>query len=123
MSIREQIFAAQDIPSEMVKVPEWNLTIEVRGMSGADRTRIIELAGLTTAGGGLNLQVVYPEIVIATSHDPETGEKVFASDDRDALMSKSAIAVDRVAMVGMKLSGFTEEAQVTAGKQFPEESA
>ena len=122
MSLREQIFAAKDIPSEMVVVPEWDLTIEVRGMSGADRTRIIELAGLSNAGG-LNLQVVYPEIVIATAHDPETGEKVFTTDDRDALMSKSAIAVDRVAMVGMKLSGFTEEAQVTAGKQFPEESA
>lgn len=123
MSLREQIFAAQDIPSEMVEVPEWKSTIEVRGMSGADRTRIIELAGIAATGGGLNLQVVYPEIVIATAHDPETGEKVFEYDDRDALMSKSAIAVDRIALVGMKLSGFTEETQTAAGKQFPEESA
>lgn len=122
MSLREQIFSAKDIPSEMVEIPEWECSVEVRGMSGADRTRIIEIAG-SANNGGLNLQVVYPEIVIATAHDPETGEKVFSVDDRDALMSKSAIAVDRLALVGMKLSGFTEEAQVNSGKQFPEESA
>jgi len=118
MSLREKIFSAKDIPSEMVEVPEWGISVEVRGMSGADRTRILELAGLVD--GSVNLQVVYPEIVIATAHDPETGEKVFEYGDRDALMSKSAVAIDRLAMIGMKLSGFTEESQVNAGKQFPQ---
>lgn len=121
MSLRDKIFEAKDIPSELVRVPEWDIIVEVRGMSGADRTRILDLAGVADTGG-VNLQVVYPEIVIATAHDPETGEKVFEYGDRDALMSKSAIAVDRLAIVGMKLSGFTEESQVDAGKQFPEET-
>jgi hypothetical protein len=121
MSLRDKIFSAQDIPSELVEVPEWGLTVEVRGMSGADRTRIIEIANIQN--GNVDLQALYPEIVIATAHDPETGMRVFEADDRTALMSKSAIAVDRLALAGMALSGFTEQAQAAAGKQFPDESA
>lgn len=98
----------------MVEVPEWGVTVEVRGMNGAERTRIMDLA----MGGGdrLELQMVYPEIVIATSFDPESGQQIFAPSDRDALLSKAAKPLDTLAMVGMRLSGFTQEASDAAGK-------
>jgi hypothetical protein len=115
VSIRETIFAAQDIPSEIVTVPEWNVDIEVRGMTGAERTRILEQA-VDQNTGGINLQVVYPEIVIATSFDPETGERVFEAGDRDAILSKSGVAIDRVASPGMRLSGFSDGAADAAGE-------
>lgn len=114
MSLRDQILNTQDIPKESVTVPEWGVTIEMRGMTGAERTRIMDLA--MDAGGELNLQSIYPEIVISTAFDPETGEKVFEPADRDALLSKSANALDRVALVGMRLSGFTQESADAAGK-------
>lgn len=114
MSIRDQILNTQDIPKESVTVPEWGVTLEMRGMTGAERTRIMDLA--MDAGGQLNLQSIYPEIVISTCFDAETGEKIFAPEDRDALLSKSANALDRVALVGMRLSGFTQEAADDAGK-------
>lgn len=114
MSLRDQILNIQDIPKEEVKVPEWGVTLEMRGMTGAERTRIMDLA--MDAGGTLNLQSIYPEIVISTAFDPETGVKVFEPSDRDALLSKSANALDRVALVGMRLSGFTQEAADEAGK-------
>lgn len=114
MSLRDQIFAIQDIPSEMVEVPEWGVKIEVRGMTGAERTRIMDLA--LDNKGGMNLQFVYPEIVIATAFDPETGTQVFTPNDRGTLLSKSATALDRLAGVGMRLSGFTEEASDEKGK-------
>ena len=72
MSLRDQILNSNDIPRELVKVKEWNIEIEVRGMTGAERTRILDLA---QAGDGMNLQMVYPEIVISTAFDAETGEK------------------------------------------------
>lgn len=112
--LRDQILQAQDIPSEMVEVPEWGVLVEVRGMTGAERTRIMDLA--MDGGGELKLQTVYPEIVIATSFDPEGGQQIFAPADRDALLSKSANALDRLAMVGMRLSGFTQEAADAVGK-------
>ena len=114
MSIRDLILAAQDIPSESVDVPEWGVKVEVRGMTGAERTRIMDKAVGQT--GDVNLQCVYPEIVIATSFDPESGEQIFSPNDRDALLAKSANALDRLASVGMRLSGFTQESADVAGK-------
>jgi len=114
VSIRDQILAKQDIPSEMVDVPEWGVKVEVRGMTGAERTRIMDKA--TQNAGDVNLQFVYPEIVIATAFDPESGEQVFKPNDRDALLAKSATALDRIAAVGMRLSGFTAESANDMGK-------
>ena len=116
MSIRDQILAAEDIPSEKVTVPEWGVTVDVRGMTGAERTRIMDKA--TQNAGDVNLQFVYPEIVIATAFDPESGEQVFKPSDRDALLAKSATALDRIAAVGMRLSGFTAESADDMGKDF-----
>lgn len=121
VSIRELIFSKHDIPTEQVEVPEWGITLEVRGMTGEDRIRIIARA-TDTETGMANLQMVYPEIVIACTYDPETGERVFEDGDRDALMSKSAQAIDRLANPGMTLSGLTKEAQDAQAADFPEES-
>jgi hypothetical protein len=114
VSLRDQILAAEDIPSEKVTVPEWGVTVDVRGMTGAERTRIMDKA--VDQQGGINLQFVYPEIVIATSFDNETGEQIFKPSDRDTLLSKSAVALDRLAQVGMRLSGFTQDSADEAGK-------
>lgn len=114
MSIREQILALNDIPSELVEISEWGVKVEVRGMTGAERTRIMDMA--TKNSGDFNLQFVYPEIVIATSFDAETGEQIFKPADRDALLAKSANALDKLATVGMRLSGFTAESADSAGK-------
>jgi hypothetical protein len=114
VSLRDQILAAEDIPSEKVQIPEWGVTIEVRGMTGAERTRIMDKA--VDQQGGVNLQFVYPEIVIATSFDDVTGEQIFKPSDRDTLLTKSAVALDRLAQVGMRLSGFTQESADEAGK-------
>lgn len=117
MSLRDQILNSNDIPRELVKVKEWNIEIEVRGMTGAERTRILDLA---QGDGGMNLQMVYPEIVISTAFDAETGEKIFSPEDRTALLSKSANALDALATVGMRLSGFLAETQNDLGKDSSE---
>jgi len=114
VSIRDLILTSQDIPSEIVDVPEWGVKVEVRGMTGASRTRIMDLA--VGSEGSVNLQFVYPEIVIATAYDGETGEAIFEPNDKEILLSKSAIAIDRIASVGMRLSGFTQESADEAGK-------
>lgn len=113
MSLRDQILNSNDIPKELVKVKEWNVEIEVRGMTGAERTRILDLA---QGDGGMNLQMVYPEIVISTAFDCLTGEKIFTPEDRTALLSKSASALDALATVGMRLSGFLAETSDDLGK-------
>ena len=118
MSLRDQILNSNDIPKELVKVKEWGIEIEVRGMTGAERTRILDIA--MGKDQDVNLQMVYPEIVIATSFDAETGEQIFTPADRTALLSKSANALDRLATVGMRLSGFTAETTEAMGKDSSE---
>jgi hypothetical protein len=117
VSLRDQILNSNDIPKELVKVKEWNTEIEVRGMTGAERTRILDLA---QDEKGMNLQMVYPEIVISTAFDPISGEKIFSPEDRTALLSKSANALDSLATVGMRLSGFLAETSNDLGKDSSE---
>ena len=113
----DDILAVEDISREMVDVPEWGFTFEVRSMTAGERTHIMDLA---QKAGEVDLSLVYPEIVIATTFNPESGEKVFSSEHRVALMTKNAAALDRLAKVGMKLSGMTEEAADKAGNDSSE---
>jgi len=122
VSLREKILAAEDIESEMVEVPEWGVTVEVRGMNGADRSRILEAAA-SSEDGKVSVGSMYGETVIASTYDPETGERVFTSSDFDSLMAKSASAIDRLATVGMRMSAMDKEATDEAKVTFPEESA
>jgi hypothetical protein len=102
VSLRDQILSSNDIP---------------KGMTGAERTRILDLA---QDEKGMNLQMVYPEIVISTAFDPVSGEKIFSPEDRTALLSKSANALDSLATVGMRLSGFLAETSNDLGKDSSE---
>jgi hypothetical protein len=106
MSLREKILAA----------------VEVRGMNGADRSRILEAAA-ASEDGKIGIGSMYVETVIASAYDPETGERIFTAADRDVLMSKSASAIDRIATVGMRLSAMDGKAADDAKVTFLEESA
>ena len=115
MSLRDQIFAIEDIRKEIVEIPEWgDVKIEVRSLTGGDRARILETG--VDAMGNVSLQRVYPEMVIASAFDPESGERVFDENDKDGLMAKNALAIDRLATVATRLSGLNEEAVDEAGK-------
>jgi hypothetical protein len=121
MSLRDQILAADDIVTEIVKVPEWGVDVEVRSMTGAERTRILDLA--MADDGEMNLQTVYPEVVIASAFEPPaegaargSGAQIFTPEDREALQQKNAVAVDRLAQVGLRLGGFTQESADAVGK-------
>lgn len=116
--LRSKILAANDIRSEVVEIPEWDVSVEVRSMTAADRARIIELAA--AEDGRVGVGAMYLETVLVSVYDPETGERLFGDADRDAVMGKSAAAIDRLATIGMRLSGIDTEAQENAKRQFPE---
>lgn len=114
MSLKDRILSAEDIPTEIVDVPEWGVKLLIKGMTGGDRSEMLSRA--IGDDGGVDLKSIYPDVVVITTHDPETGERIFSADDIPALMAKSGKAIDRVAIVGMRLSGFEEDAVDTAGK-------
>jgi hypothetical protein len=120
VSLRDQILSIDDIQIKMVEVPEWGVTVEVRGMNGADRQKILDAATAEdtpmTAGG------MFIDVILATSYDPETGERLFTEDDKGPLLTKNSKALDRLATAGYSLSGMAVDSVDEAGKQFPDES-
>ena len=102
---REQILAYKDIQSEVVKVPEWDGEVTVQGLSLAEKdnwTDCIMTDGKVTMKGATAL-------LCALCMRDEQGERMFSSDDMDALDKKSAAALDRVFQVAQRLSGIGQE--------------
>ena len=115
MSLRDKILAADDIGREIFTVPLWEVDVEVRTMTASERSKMLNSA--MDDNGNMDLEQLYPRILIATVFDPDTGEQVFTEDDVSALQNKSASAVEAVAQKSMALSGLTAEAVDEAGKE------
>jgi hypothetical protein len=114
VSLREKILSAPDIESEEVEVPEWDVTVEVRGMTAADRAVVFDAA--LANGGDIRASNLFADAVLLCAYDPESGERVFTEEDRVALMEKSPVALDRIAKVALRLSGMDAAAADDAGK-------
>jgi len=114
VSIRDRIIAVDDTQKEIVKIEEWGVEVEIRGMSGASRASISQDAAENN--GNINFMKMMPELVVQCCFDPETGEQVFEASDKDLVMSKSGAVLDRIVTVAMRLSGFGQNAVDEAGK-------
>lgn len=114
MSLRDRILSANDIATRIFHVSEWGVDLEIRTLSTLDRTRMIKAC--SDSEGNVDLEKMYPLLIIASAYDPETGEKVFEQSDMDAISDKSASAVERVAKVAMEMSGMNPNAIDAEGK-------
>jgi hypothetical protein len=115
MTLRDKILATEDIPSETVEIPEWNVTLKVKGMSAGDRVTLMQHA-YDQATGQVNMAAVYPDILVSCCFDPDSGELIFSDADKEAIMKKSSAAVEKIASVGLRLSGMGKDEQDAAGK-------
>lgn len=108
--LRAQILNADDVQREQVEVPEWGCTVEVRGMTGAQRANYLQAC--VDENGKPRFDRIYPEILIACTHFPadhvKAGEQIFEPTDREILNTKSAAATERIAKVAMRLSGIDD---------------
>lgn len=106
---KEAILQAQDLPTELVPVPEWGGEILVRGLTGAERDAfeqsIVEQRGKSTR---INLRNLRAKLVAMTVVD-EQGNRLFSDDEAEALGRKSAAALNRVFEVAQRLSGLRQE--------------
>ena len=99
---KEQILAAQDLPTEDVAVPEWGGSVRVRGMTGSERDawELLQLDDKKPADIRATL--------LAFTIVDEKGALVFQPEEISALGKKSAKALQRVFRVAQKLSRITE---------------
>lgn len=115
MNLRDKIFAAKDIPSENLHVPEWEVDLVIKGMTAGERVTLMQNA-YDVKTEQVNMSKVYPDVVVSCSYDPETDEPVFTNADKEALMNKSSAAIEKIADVGLRLSGIGKDQQDAAGK-------
>jgi hypothetical protein len=110
---RSAIMAIQDLPTEDVRIPEWEtgseqVWIRVRGLTGKERDKY-ELS--ITVGKGQNKEInarnARAKLVVMCVVD-EKGERLFSDDDVSWLGDKSAQALERIFDVARRLSGLSD---------------
>ena len=118
-ALRDKIFSADDITKELMEVPEWGVTVEIRSMTAAQRATLTE--GVSSADK-VDVSNMYAKTVIATVFDPETGLPVFTEKDREAILSKNGAVIERLATKALGSSGLSEKAVDKSQARFPKES-
>lgn len=108
--------AAQKLPTERVEVPEFGMTVYVRGMSGAERDAWEKTLLI---GRGKRREVdttnVRAKLVARTACD-ETGARVFTDADAEILGKSRVDILNRLFQAAQKLSGVTDEDVEELGK-------
>lgn len=114
MSLRDRILQSNDIQKSNLTVEQWGAELEIRTMTAVERSRLVSTC--TKPDGTVDMEKMYPLLLIAAVYDPETGEKVFTAEDMGALQDKSAAAIELVAQKVMEVSGMTAKAVDEEGK-------
>jgi hypothetical protein len=114
IDLRLAVFSADDIETDELFVDLWNVTFEIRSMTGGDRATL--MASFQKTDGTVDYHKMYPSLVIAGAYNPATGEPVFSAKDIDALNKKSGKALEQVARRVQDMSGMTQKTEDEAGK-------
>ncbi len=125
--LRAQIFAANDVPTELVTIPEWGVTVEVRGMTQAAKEQFIEQFGesaakakqVADAGGKVDAKEAnsFSMFLLTTFvFNPNTDDLVFNAGDIPEIRKKASKVIDLLVETAMRLSGIGQKAVDEAGK-------
>ena len=105
----------EDIPFEVVEVPEWGGAVRVRGLTAAERDRYeASLVKLSKRGDVQQTSENAKGRLAALGICDERGGRIFSDDDARSLGDKSAKALSRVCDVIARLSGMDRDALETA---------
>ena len=98
---RSDILPKNDRPLISVDVPEWGGAVFVRSMSGHDRDSLE--SGMIELDGSRNMENFRGRLAVRVVCD-ESGERIFADEDADAVGKKSAAALDRIVSAAAPLN-------------------
>jgi len=110
---REAILKTDDLPRELVQVPEWGGDVYVSTLNGTQRDAFEQ--SMQGKKNKLNLDNVRARFAVLTLVD-DKGVRLFSDADAKVLGEKSAAALDRVFAVAQRLNGFSsQDAEDLAG--------
>lgn len=110
---RAQILGLAELRREDVDVPEWNATVTIRELTGAERDEYETWMLKARAAEGGFPPNVRARLVVMCALD-EGGQPLFAEADVTALGAKSGRALDRLWNAARRLSGMGGEAEAEA---------
>jgi hypothetical protein len=108
-ALRLAIRECDDIKREIMPVPEWKQTMEIRGLTTGERGDVFDRARTDATGEHTDPRLLFPLVMIAACYVPETNEKLFEDGDIDWLVQKSAGVTARIASAILRLSGLRPE--------------
>jgi hypothetical protein len=104
MATKEEILGCNDSKIEPLDIPEWNMRVYIKTMSGTERDSfdrmVLEGRGPDKTA---NIRNFRAKIAVCCICD-ETGNRLFKDTDVEALGGKSSIALDRIAEAASKLN-------------------
>ncbi len=112
MSIRDKIIKADDLGSEIVPVSEWDVKIEVRAKTVDQQYELLDKC--RKPNGDIDGKLLAVETILATSYDPDSGERVFEDADRDMLRGKNSSAFQTLLAAANKAAGLDTEDDVVS---------
>lgn len=107
---REQILESSDLTDDEVEVPEWGGTVKVRGFTKRQQRQFVKDA---TVDGKVDEDRYEVLTFIHGVTEPK-----FSAEDYEALLDKSATAMNRVLLAIARLSGADPTAVREAEKAF-----
>ena|SRR3990172_13029211 len=106
-SLRDRVLSHPRTKGEALEIPEWDVTVELRSMSIAQKGALIGDEEPKPS----KLMLMLPEVIVFTCCDPESGEPIFTPEDLAWLQTQPASVIERVATEGLRVSGLDEEAE------------
>jgi hypothetical protein len=105
MLSRQEIIDCDDIQTEVVKVPEWNGEVMVKGLTLAEKD---VWSDSILIDGKASITGATAKLCALCMRD-ESGDPLFKEEDIPALQEKSAPAMDRIFQVAQRLSGIGQK--------------
>ena len=107
MLTRKDILALDDLPRREVHIPEWNDSVFVRALTGAERDKLERLVSSS--------QTSRAAIVVLCCVDAN-GDRLFTDKDVAALGDKNGHALERIVSAALDFNILSDESLTEAGK-------
>lgn len=113
MNLKAKILALDDAKLLPVEVPEWDTTVYLRVLSGAERSSIDARAKqLEKAGRPGDIAA----FMVALTACEANGQRIFSDADVEALNNKNGLVLDRLALAAAEHNGIGQAAVDAAKK-------
>lgn len=109
-SLRDQILGRQDLPVEVIAVPEWGMDVRVRALTGTERDayEASTLKAKPGKDGATELEPSFENMranLVARCVVDEEGHRVFSDADVPAVGGKSGAVLSRLFEACQRMNG------------------